>query len=324
MPVTLLMGFVVDLGRRLHSYNLGALLYALLQSCLSAAAYAYCVALSIRMRVPKGVTVCMLAFYALCPLFSGYAQQLYKDGLFAASFALSVAAAASTMLAWERHECVGANQWAILVAASVVACVFRKNGVISIAPLFLAMLVYLGVRHVRDRRREQRRLAALLFVVMALSGGVCYVAEQATGAQPGSIKEALSVPFQQTVRYMRDHADDVTQQERAAIDAVLDVDRIATAYRPHLSDYVKDTFRQDCTTEDLARYFGAWAAMLLRHPGCYVQATIANTYGCLFTGGVLDDHVDRYLMHMSTDPDLHPEKFGFHYVGSPQLRGPVF
>lgn len=39
-------------------------------------------------------------------------------------------------------------------------------------------------------------------------------------ANPGSIREMLSVPFQQTARYIKEYEADVTAEEREAIDAV--------------------------------------------------------------------------------------------------------
>ena len=94
----------------------------------------------------------------------------------------------------------------------------------------------------------------------------------------GSVGEALSVPMQQTARYIRDYGNEVTDDERTAIEKVLDYDAIAQSYMPELSDGVKQYYKNP-GKGDLARYMLVWAKMLLKHPVCYFEATHANSHG---------------------------------------------
>ena len=55
-------------------------------------------------------------------------------------------------------------------------------------------------------------------------------------------KEMLSLPFQQTARYVRDYGDEGTEEEKAAIGQVLDYDKIAKGYMELTSDPVKTTY----------------------------------------------------------------------------------
>lgn len=103
---------------------------------------------------------------------------------------------------------------------------------------------------------------------------------------PGSTREMLSVPFQQTARYVLCHEKEITAEEKSAIDAVLDYDSLAEKYDPNKSDNVKSTFHEDASKEDLIRYFRAWKAMLLKHPGTYIQATMNNYYQYFYPGNI--------------------------------------
>ena len=82
----------------------------------------------------------------------------------------------------------------------------------------------------------------------------------------------LSVPFQQTARYLREYPDDVTASEKKAINRILDYDVLAEKYNPELSDPVKITFRFRDDDNDpkldgyMNDYFKAWFAMFRRHP----------------------------------------------------------
>lgn len=57
---------------------------------------------------------------------------------------------------------------------------------------------------------------------------------------PGSTKEMLSVPFQQTARYIKEYSDEVTEKEKEVIDRVLNYDTLSERYDTDRSDKVKD------------------------------------------------------------------------------------
>ena len=50
--------------------------------------------------------------------------------------------------------------------------------------------------------------------------------------------------MQQTARYIRDYGNEVTDDERTAIEKVLDYDAIAQSYMPELSDGVKQYYKK--------------------------------------------------------------------------------
>ena len=93
----------------------------------------------------------------------------------------------------------------------------------------------------------------------------------------GSVAEALSIPFQQTARYVREYPEDVTEDEAEIIEAVLDYENLAELYDPIISDPVKATYHGEA--EDLIRYLKVWFMQLLRHPDVYFEATLNNIYG---------------------------------------------
>ncbi len=95
---------------------------------------------------------------------------------------------------------------------------------------------------------------------------------------PVGKQEALSVPFQQTARYVVEHGDEVTEEEKEAINKVLPYKSLAKYYRPDLSDYIKEEYKQNASSTDLNEYFKTWAMMFFKHPLTYVEATVNNTY----------------------------------------------
>ncbi|MBQ6735665.1 MAG: hypothetical protein IJR00_12255 [Lachnospiraceae bacterium] len=160
-----------------------------------------------------------------------------------------------------------------LALLSALVCITRNNGI------FIVFVLWAGVawRWLKRREKRYRALTLALLGVMALYVVYVRLWIPSLGIRPGSVKEALSIPFQQSARYMRDFPEDITAEEAALVDTVLDVRQIGELYNPLLSDRVKDTYRE--SARFLPGYFRAWLSMGLRHPAVYIDATLHNMYG---------------------------------------------
>ena len=97
------------------------------------------------------------------------------------------------------------------------------------------------------------------------------------GIIPGGKQEMLSIPFQQTARYVKEHGKEVTKEEKMTINKVLNYDTIGKNYDPNLSDPVKNTYKRK--DEYISEYFRVWWKQFLKHPQTYVNATFNGTYG---------------------------------------------
>lgn len=139
-------------------------------------------------------------------------------------------------------------------------------------------------------------------------------------------KEMLSVPFQQTARCLLEHPDDVTDEERAAISAILPYDELASLYNPDLSDPVKESVYDEhgnMTPEQRSDYFSAWLSMGLRHPLTYLRATIANTYAYFYPWEIIGEDIDRPVLHFYMQGEPINQTFDVHYLMPDELRQAV-
>jgi hypothetical protein len=112
--------------------------------------------------------------------------------------------------------------------------------------------------------------AVICVVVMCLV--MPYIVFPLLNVVPGGKQEALGTLFQQTARYVYDYPNDVTPEERAAIEAVIDYDELATSYEWDFQDSVKYRYNLDATLGDLAQYALVYGEMGLRHPDSYFGA----------------------------------------------------
>lgn len=261
--VSLILHTVRALG---GSYNLGIFFCAAIQSILTLCVLTYsCMYCAYQLRNQKLAFAAVL-FYALFPLIPKYAVMISKDTFFA-----------DLLLLWAIfiHKAVNTEKnMAALVLTSAGVVLIRKNGVyIIILTLIFTMVLY---------KNFWKRCLLVLAAVMAVNVLYSNVVLPVAGIPDGSIREMLSVPFQQTARYVKYHADEVTQEERLAIDGVLDYDRLAEIYGGGLSDPVKNTYKKYAGSRELKAYFAAWLQMLFKHPETYAAAFLNNYYGYFY------------------------------------------
>lgn len=271
--MTALMGGVFDIGRALGSDNVGVALWVGAQSVVQALALAASVSCMRRMGAPTAVLAAVLAFFAIAPAWGAYAQAFLKDTLFASLFCLYVTLLAELWMRSRRKAALDVRGLVLLAAAGVALCLSRHNGAYVVAltmPLFIASMP----------RSARVRIAGACLVPLLVFVLVSRLAYPAMGVVPSGKQEALGALFQQTARYVKEAPGDVTEEERAAISAVLDYDALPALYYGSRSDAVKATYTG--ADEALGAYFKAWASMGLRHPGIYVDAFLNGCYGYLY------------------------------------------
>ncbi len=286
---TALLGSCVQLGMGLFgNENAGVLIYTTLQYVLTALAVAYALAVLRKLGVGLLARSIVLGFFVAMPLFSNYAVLITKDVLFTDAFLLLVVQTAMCM----RARC-GRGDW-LLLALGAIGCAFLRNGGIVFSVIACLVVAACRWRGGGTRRSGAFGALAVLAAACALYGMFSYVVMPVLKITPGSRREVLSIPFQQTARFVAKHdsahagipggTDDglVSDEERAAIDAALDYETLASRYNPDKSDAVKNGFNEDATAEDMAAYVRAWAEMLLKDPGSYLSAFINNYYGYFY------------------------------------------
>lgn len=168
---------------------------------------------------------------------------------------------------------------------------------------------------------------ATLIIVAVAWFGASRMLFPAAGIDMREDKEMLSVPLQQTARYLVEAPDDVTDDERAAIDAVVPIDSLAELYNPDLSDPVKEGMRNakgNMTDGERSAYFAAWAQMGLRHPGIYVRATVANTYAYFYPFVIIGQDMARPVFPLYQQGLPINKTFDVSYVGPEALRAAAF
>lgn len=306
---TLLIGGFIKLGEKVfNSDNMGLFLYCLVQAGVLAAVEGFTVKYITKFKLPNFVRVFALLFYALQPSFITYAVMAVKDTYFTAALIAYSLFFAELI---RKPENVLKKPWrVVLFIVSIAAvCLFRSNGIYVI---LLSLPFVCCVQ-----KKIAKKILPLTLAVLIVWVGYSNFLLPSLNITPGSKREMLSIPFQQTARYVKEYPTEVTSAEKKAIDAVLDYDNLANNYMPKKSDPVKNSYRKDSTGKDFSNYLKVWAAMLKKHPGVYFEATLNNTYGYVYQTPTHINYDADYSQHMFNIINTHGFNFSYPAATSP-------
>ena len=302
----LLHGFLLLGNRLFRSYNAGVFLYSLFQMLCIMTVISCTVSILIRRNVISPLFAFFLVLYGIFhPVLHNIMFLVNKDSLYSASFfSLTIFLYTLTFPKGSKRSLYA------LFLFSAAMILLRNEG------RYLLLVSYLLCA---CKNANYRKIFVFLFgFTLLFSVLVIRIIFPALSFTPGSVREKLSIPFQQTARYVRDYGDEVTEEEREAIDAVLDYDSLANLYLPIRSDPVKETYREGASKESMQRYFRAWRAMFRKHPGCYLQAFLhlyfeyfypvdTRLFKFQFGVSVLSMKRTSQIMNASTEVFFHPD-----------------
>jgi hypothetical protein len=269
---TYLIGWAISLGRMMGSDNLGLFIYTLGQTLIYSSVLAYSIKFMNKFKIKSKFTIIVLLMYMFVPMYAFYTVSAVKDTLYTTFMFIYVLFLYDYIKNYKDKN-IEISKLAIFTISSLLLCLFRNNGVYIMILTLPFILLY------NKKNIFKVLIAFLLFMIPYYSFN--HILVPALGVSPGSPREMLSVPFQQTARVVRDYPDDVKSNERKIIDKILDYETLASRYKGELSDPVKNEYNKNTTKEDLKEYFKVWFDMGLRHPVTYVDATLNNIYGYL-------------------------------------------
>lgn len=271
VPHTVLLGKLLDLGDFLFgSLDAGIFIYCLIQFVIVALTVAYLFK-SVQPYLGAKWTLVFLLIFAWHPFFGIGAILMTKDMYFIVFFILYILKYYELIRDPERLK--NKKLFVQFLLITIGLLLFRNNALYTL--IIISALLFFFIKP-----KKQLVLYTALFLVFNILFN--NVLMPLCNISPGSVREMLSVPFQQTAYYVNKYEEEVTEEEKAVISQILDYEVILEQYDPELSDAVKDTYNKYATTEELVDYFVVWGKMFLKHPLSYVEAYLHLTYGYFF------------------------------------------
>lgn len=275
---SLLFGSFLWFGDRVGSQNAGLFLYSILQCVLTAGALSLSCCYLQRLKVPKTYRLLSLFFVSLFPIIPLWATCMAKDSLFSAVFLLFFIMFIEMWIT--KGEALASSKFMVVFVVVAGLCILTKKTGVYLVALPMIVLLIAHRHHWETVVAATMAPVALFFifvpaVLYPLIGGV----------EPGGKQEMLGALYQQTITVLREEDNDVTEEERSAIDGVLYSDLAALSYQGILVDNVKNNTRINLSTSDYVRFFQAYLSIGIRHPLEYARS-IGNVCAPLLAPGV--------------------------------------
>ena len=303
---TYLLGWCIDLGRMLINDNFGLFIYDLGQTLIYASILAYTCAFALKNGVAKRYVILLNLMYLVVPMYAFYSISAVKDTLYTAFMILFVLFIYD-FINTKRETLLSKKSLIYLYFVMLLLSLFRHNGVYIIVMTLPFLLVFSKVN------RKRLLVPFGLFMITIYSFNNILV--PALGISDGSVREMLSVPFQQTARYVKYHADELDSKDIEIIDYVLNYDTLAERYKPEIADPVKNEYNKNTKMKDLVAYFKVWFKGLIKHPETYIDATLNNTFGYIYP----NDH--NWYIYSTYDTRVTKNKLvKYHFNGLVGLR----
>lgn len=270
---TCFLGICYQIGKSFGNDNTGIFFYVAVRALIMALIYSRCVVYLKQEGAGRATIILITLYYAVTPVWGAYAKQPFKDSFCAALFCLYVLTIFMLVKRIQRNE---VPKYSLIIWYSMTGLFvsfFRHNYFFVFAAITVLLIVAFAVK-----RFGEKKMAVLIGgVILYLGLNFCMI--HCFDVKQTESKEALSIPFQQTARTVKYHEREIPKKEAEAIRQILPYEQLGEYYDPGISDPVKDKANQEATKRDYQEYLSVWNKQMWRHPKCYVEATIANSYG---------------------------------------------
>lgn len=281
---TVLVGWAASFGLSVGDINTGFFLWVVLQTIMAAAIMAYALYTMKIMKAPKWIIILTIFIAALSPYYMCYVTTIVKDTPFSFAVLLYMVELVYMHLDWNKYW-KSARHIGLYGIATMVMLLIRHNGKYIAA----VMLIYILLKCICNRANYSWKYIASVVIwsvlPLLLATGISETVNShynVTVQEGESMREALSIPFQQTARYAKYYDAETSEEDKATIDKVIDYYALAGVYEPVISDPVKSRFHYYATQEDWKDYFKVWFKNFWKHPLTYFGATFDQNYYIIY------------------------------------------
>lgn len=286
--LTKIMGGCIWLGRLLfHSDTIGLFFYTIPQFAVQILTFAYASLVLRKLKVPILFSWGALLYWGVYPLFPIWGYTMVKDTSFYIFILLHIVVLMDIMVCNQKARTKGWQIGLFLLSIAGV-CLSRNDGqYVILITLICAFLLY---------RKYWKTLTAGIAFCLLLIFSINYLYMPlhhiAKGAHTSDI---LSIPLQQTGRYITLHSNEITEEEAKILQEGFDVslEQIPQLYNPLCVDSMKMYFRPHTNPDYLKSYLKIWLQQFQKHPDTYIQAFLNQNYAYFYPDQ--HDYLHGYL-----------------------------
>lgn len=267
---SIFVGFFMRIGRVLNNYNIGVMLYSVVQLLIMSGIIGYFLVWLKKHNVKMEYILLTYLFFVANTVFASYAIIMWKDPLFSGFVFLM------TLYIFDIIEQNGEPLKKIsgiikFVILSLLIAFFRNNGIYIIIGMYLTLLIWSKKNLLKFNIVNTITVIAILVIQgpVYTKLGIVSPAE-----------EALGIPMQQIARTVA-YDGNITQEQEEFLNKILPIEKWKIRYEPCLVDSIKcdSNFDTKFLADHKVEFLKVWAQMLPSNFKEYVKAYLMNTYG---------------------------------------------
>ena len=268
---TFLITFFVKVGYALTgSYNFGIAICSILQMIACALTFSFVIYYMAKKKIPFAIKLITFLFFAFNPIVPQLSIAIWKDIPFTILMTWFVIGIIEIIT--NEKEFFNSKIKIILYAILITLIMFFRNNGVYIILIMIPFLLLISRKH--------WKAICLMFIVPVifyyLMTGIGY---EKLNIAKSSSREMLSIPAQQMARIVKYRIDELTEDEKNAINRYLPINEIGELYRPTISDNVKNLLNDQEFEQDKLNLLKLYVKLGLHFPGETLEALIGNTYG---------------------------------------------
>lgn len=244
--------------------------YTVFQMCFMAFSVSYFIKTLRLFHIRCGICYAITLFYALVPYHAVFVVTIWKDIIFAGTVLIFSCCLLRLIQKITPSVCL------LFLLSGIMVCLFRSNGWYGFCLCFPFFLFYF--------RKHAKLMFPTLFAILAVALIIKYpVMDNAGVIQPDFI-ESLSIPTQQLAAVICNDRE-LTKEQLALIENVVDLTYIKDLYNPIFADNMKELVRagnQEYLIAHKKEFLKLWFSVGLTYPGDYLKAYVDQTYGYFY------------------------------------------
>ena len=267
---TITIKFFIWLGMSLFDdINVGVCMYSVFQILFMSACFSFAIDTLEKLQMSRRILIALIIYFSLMPFHIMYSCTMWKDVPFS-GFSLLLIIFLFRCLYFHRtfFNCLG------FFISGIGLCLFRSNGFFVF--LFTCLIFLFTWKF------QEKSLLLLMFSIILISFFMKHSLLNRINVSQPDIAESLSIPLQQICRVVVDH-NDLSEDESALLNDVIEVQQIPDYYLSYISDPMKILLRgkgnEDLLSQNKSAYLKLYISLGLRHPFTYLKAWIDQTKG---------------------------------------------
>lgn len=304
---TMLEGGILNLGKHILNDNFGLFLYVIIQLLICCLIYSYCIFKVSTLGINKKIGIYFSIFIGFAPYWSFVSETLHKDGLFIAFFALFITSLVMMSVNLFIRKRLIKKQLILLTVSALLVCFWRNDGIYMVIPSIICLIFV-------NKRKYWKTFTCSLLVLLSVYVAFNKVLLPALDVAPTEKREMLSLPVQQTSRYIKYYPNEITKNQRQVLKETFNNStKLGELYNPNNADPTKLNLKDQFNVK---KYINIWIEMGLRHPFVYLAATFEGT-NAYYTPWLL---AQNFTWCGAISDWSKPNFLDLHYITPKKLR----